>query len=92
LQAIRAEELSVVKEKERLEVEKTKHMNELRRIRDEDASLFANTKTLNDRYVLQHLLGRGGFSEVYKAVDADGLRAVACKVHQLNSNWPEVRA
>jgi hypothetical protein len=36
-------------------------------------------------------LGRGGFSEVYKAVDADGLRAVACKVHQLNSNWPEVR-
>lgn len=27
---------------------------------------FKDHPTLNDRYLLLHLLGRGGFSEVYK--------------------------
>jgi len=30
---------------------------------------FKDHPTLNDRYLLLHLLGRGGFSEVYKVTD-----------------------
>jgi serine/threonine protein kinase len=37
------------------------------------------------------LLGRGGFSEVWKALDLVELREVAVKVHQLNNQWSEER-
>uniref|UniRef100_A0A8C5XJK2 non-specific serine/threonine protein kinase n=1 Tax=Microcebus murinus TaxID=30608 RepID=A0A8C5XJK2_MICMU len=48
---------------------------------------FKDHPTLNDRYLLLHLLGRGGFSEVYKAFDLTEQRYVAVKIHQLNKNW-----
>ena len=33
--------------------------------------------------------GKGGFSEVHKAFDFEGQRYVACKVHQLASEWKD---
>lgn len=42
---------------------------------------------LNKRYQLVSLLGKGGFSEVYKAYDLKNMRFVACKIHQLNPHW-----
>uniref|UniRef100_A0A8C6S0X6 non-specific serine/threonine protein kinase n=1 Tax=Nannospalax galili TaxID=1026970 RepID=A0A8C6S0X6_NANGA len=60
------------------------HIRELKRIHNEDNSQFKDHPTLNDRY----LLGRGGFSEVYKAFDLTEQRYVgAVKIHQLNKNW-----
>ncbi|GCC38444.1 hypothetical protein chiPu_0016958 [Chiloscyllium punctatum] len=50
---------------------------------------FKDHPTLNDRYLLLHLLGRGGFSEVYKAFDLQEQRYVAVKIHQLNKTWRE---
>jgi tousled-like kinase len=44
---------------------------------------------LNDRYVLRSLLGKGGFSEVWRAYDLSGLCEVAVKIHQLNQDWTE---
>ncbi len=41
-------------------------------------------RILNHRYVVLSLLGKGGFSEVYKAFDLVALRYVACKIHQVN--------
>ena len=38
----------------------------MKRIRDEDGSRFNNFQILNNRYALLNLLGKGGFSEVYK--------------------------
>jgi tousled-like kinase len=35
------------------------------------------------------LLGKGGFSEVWKAMDMTDLKEVAVKVHQLNPSWTE---
>jgi hypothetical protein len=52
----------------------------LKRLRDEDLSRFAGHPTLHQRYVLGALLGRGGFSEVYKAYDLSHLGFVAVKV------------
>lgn len=64
---------------------------DLKRVRDEDASRFSNFPVLNDRYVLLDLLGRGGFSEVYRAFDLSSQRDVACKIHQLNGQWSELK-
>eukprot|EP00854_Cymbomonas_tetramitiformis_P006920 gene6920-8256_t len=91
LQALKNEELLLMKEKERLQMEKAKHVSELRRMREEGASQFNKHMVLADRYVLTHLLGRGGFSEVFKAYDTVELREVACKIHQLNTQWSEAK-
>lgn len=88
---LKKEEAGLQKERERLERDKTRHLQELKRIRDEDCSRFNQCIVLGGRYVLQHLLGRGGFSEVHKAYDVEGMRFVACKIHQLLPSWNEQR-
>lgn len=64
---------------------------DLKRARDEDASRFSDLPVLNERYLLVSLLGKGGFSEVYRAFDLESHREVACKIHQLNSSWSELK-
>jgi tousled-like kinase len=44
---------------------------------------------LHDRYVLHCLLGKGGFSEVWRGYDLQELREVAVKIHQLDPRWPD---
>ena len=48
-----------------------------------------NWPTINNRFQILSLIGRGGFSEVYKAYDLDNHILVACKIHQLNSQWSD---
>ena len=88
---------------ERLEVEKISYLQEAKRLFEEQHCRFGKpsfilgateeqTKPwpiLENRYHLLSLLGRGGFSEVYKAYDLDDQKYVACKIHQLNPNWKE---
>jgi hypothetical protein len=38
----------------------------MKRMKDEEASRFSSFPVLNNRYLLLNLLGRGGFSEVFK--------------------------
>jgi hypothetical protein len=54
-------------------------------------SVYKHNPLLSNRYVVLHLLGKGGFSEVHKAFDLVELRYVACKIHQLNPQWPASR-
>jgi len=42
------------------------HIRELKRILAEDSSRFKSHPTLHSRYLLLHLIGKGGFSEVFK--------------------------
>ena len=44
---------------------------------------------LSGRYQIVGLLGKGGYSEVYKAYDLENHIYVACKLNQLNHNWKE---
>ena len=55
-----------MRERERYELEKGQLIKEMKRIRDEDGSQFNHFPVLNCRYALLNLLGKGGFSEVYK--------------------------
>uniref|UniRef100_A0A8D3BCP1 non-specific serine/threonine protein kinase n=1 Tax=Scophthalmus maximus TaxID=52904 RepID=A0A8D3BCP1_SCOMX len=86
---LKKEEAETQSELEHLERVRNLHIRELKRIHNEDNSQFKDHPTLNDRYLLLHLLGRGGFSEVFKAFDLTEQRYVAIKIHQLNKNWRE---
>uniref|UniRef100_A0A8C8FBA8 non-specific serine/threonine protein kinase n=1 Tax=Oncorhynchus tshawytscha TaxID=74940 RepID=A0A8C8FBA8_ONCTS len=86
---LKKEEAEIQAELERLERVRNLHIRELKRINNEDSSSFKDHPTLNERYLLLYLLGRGGFSEVYKAFDLFEQRYAAVKIHQLNKNWRE---
>lgn len=89
LATIKREEEILLRERDRYELEKGRLIREMKRIRDEDGSRFNNFQILNHRYALMNLLGKGGFSEVYKAYDLVDNRYVACKLHGLNAQWSE---
>lgn len=78
-----------------LEKEKCQYLLEFKRIRDEEQSKYCGihrNKTftvLNDRYLILSILGKGGFSEVYKAFDLEKYREVACKIHHFDDSWSD---
>ncbi|XP_027333727.1 serine/threonine-protein kinase TOUSLED isoform X2 [Abrus precatorius] len=89
LACLKREEEIILRERDRYELEKGRLIREMKRIRDEDGSRFNNFQILNHRYALLNLLGKGGFSEVYKAFDLVEHRYVACKLHGLHAQWSE---
>ncbi|KAL5218290.1 hypothetical protein ABZP36_018974 [Zizania latifolia] len=89
LTSIKREEEQYLKERDRYELEKGRLIREMKRLRDEDESRFNNFQILHHRYALLNLLGKGGFSEVYKAFDLVEYKYVACKLHGLNAQWSE---
>lgn len=89
LQSIKRLESSLVERKSKLKRERDLLIREVRRQSDEKQSVFGDCRTLQDRYVLLNMLGRGGFSEVFKALDLKEGVYVACKIHQLANNWSE---
>ena len=92
MEQLKKDEIALAEEKRLLEGEKAAHQKELKRCQNEDRSRFyRDLQCLNSRYLLLSLLGRGGFSEVWKALDLLELREVAVKVHQLNPTWTEER-
>jgi tousled-like kinase len=74
---------------ERFERERSLHIRELKRISNEDNSKYNNFPSLNERYIILNLLGKGGFSEVYRAFDLQQQIYVAVKIHHLNKDWSD---
>jgi tousled-like kinase len=92
LNQLKKDEIENENAKKILDTEKAAHQKELKRCSSEDKSRFYKTlPCLNKRYLLISMLGRGGFSEVWKALDLLDLRDVAIKIHQLNPTWNEDR-
>lgn len=82
LEQLKKDKNHLAEERRLLESEKAAHQKELRRCQSEDRSRFFRDAhpCLNERYLLISLLGRGGFSEVWKALDLVQLKDVAIKV------------
>lgn len=90
LSNLKKQEQELNEEKEKLERERQLHCRELKRVANEDHSHFRDFPLLREnRYILLTLIGRGGFSEVYKAFDFIEQRYVGVKIHQLNREWRE---
>ncbi|CAD8073629.1 unnamed protein product [Paramecium sonneborni] len=73
-----------------LENKKLLFLKELKLEYDELHAKFKSVDqypVIGERYILLSLLGKGGFSEVYKGYDLKEMKHVACKIHQLNQNW-----
>uniref|UniRef100_A0A915BUT1 Protein kinase domain-containing protein n=1 Tax=Parascaris univalens TaxID=6257 RepID=A0A915BUT1_PARUN len=86
---LKKEEAELIAERDRLERERNLHIRELKRVQYEEASRYKDHELLNKRYLLLSLLGKGGFSEVWRAFDLDENRYVACKIHHVNKEWKE---
>ncbi|KAF5834921.1 hypothetical protein DUNSADRAFT_8147 [Dunaliella salina] len=92
LAVLKREEDVLKDEMDRLGAEKRRHVRALKRMWDENGSKFGNANVvLGGRFVLLGLLGKGGFSEVFKAYDLLSMRVVAAKVHQLSPAWNEAK-
>jgi tousled-like kinase len=91
VQSLKAEEAQLTDELARVEASTAKHMRELKRIKDEDNSRFRHRPVLQKRWLLIELLGKGGFSEVWKCFDLKNYRYAAVKIHQLNPGWSEAK-
>ncbi|KAK0418139.1 hypothetical protein QR680_013393 [Steinernema hermaphroditum] len=86
---LKKEEADLLSDKDRLERERNLHIRELKRVQYEEASRFKDHELLHKRYLLLSLLGKGGFSEVWRAFDLEENRYVACKIHHVNQEWKE---
>jgi tousled-like kinase len=89
------EERRVREELQLLDKEKCHYLNEFKRMRDEESSKYNGIHSkkrytvLANKYLILSLLGKGGYSEVYKAYDLENCREVACKIHHFDDGWGE---
>lgn len=89
--------LKMIKEvKDKLEAlrkEKVLFQVELARMKEEVSyrnGIFKNRyEILKDRYLILSLLGKGGYSEIYRAYDLENCKEVACKIHHFDNSWTE---
>ena len=73
-----------------LQKEKSELINNYFILKEESRCLYLNKwPLLGKKYQLVSLIGKGGYSEVYKAYDIKNHKFVACKIHQLNPNWSD---
>ena len=90
---LQKEETELKETKNKLEIEKSILIHEINLYNQESKCSFYQKKEgwplLGGRYQVISLLGKGGYSEVYKAYDLENHMYVACKLHQLNQNWKE---
>ena len=71
-----------------LEEERKEFALELRLCSDRYQSEFKIDQILNDgKYSLIEFIGRGGFSEVWRAFDIEEIRTVAIKIQHMNPQW-----
>ncbi len=89
------EERRVREELQILDKEKCFYLNEFKRMRDEESSKYNGIHSkkkytvLANKYLILSLLGKGGYSEVYKGYDLENCREVACKIHHFDDSWGE---
>ena len=81
-------EIEIREYQEQLYLEKINQINNILTLREEEKCKYnKNWVLIGEKYQLVSLIGKGGYSEIYKAYDIKNQKYVACKIHQLNVNW-----
>mmetsp|Transcript_38956 Transcript_38956/g.111139 ORF Transcript_38956/g.111139 Transcript_38956/m.111139 type:complete len:638 (+) Transcript_38956:91-2004(+) len=84
------EELAVKEREQRLEVNRALHLKQVHRLEAAEHSNFRTYPLLADnRYQLLNMIGRGGFSEVFRAYDLENNRYCAVKIHELGKDMSD---
>ena len=85
------EEAELKDKRERLETEKALLIHEINLFNLESKCTFSMNKwpLLSGRYQITGLLGKGGYSEVYRAYDLETHTTVACKLHHFRTEWSD---
>ncbi len=100
------EEARLTQQLEALEIEKSIFLIEYKRIMEEERCKLIpggvrgrdKPVVLGDKYLILSLMGKGGYSEVYRvkhnlnkhqAFDLEDLQEVACKIHEFDPQWNE---
>ena len=93
LSQLQKEETELKDKKLKLDIDKSLLIHEINLFNQENKCTFLQKKEgwplIGGRYQTVGLLGKGGYSEVYKAYDLENHIFVAIKLHQLNPNWKE---
>jgi tousled-like kinase len=95
LSVYQKDECEIKEQISKLEIEKVLTLLEKKRLKEEETSRFRGFQCkekfpiLAGRYLILSLLGKGGYSEVYRAYDLENNIEVACKIHQLNPQWSD---
>ena len=88
--SLQREEKVLKAQYDNIEFTKIKYLLDTRTFSEETNCYYSKSwPLLNNRYQLLSLLGKGGYSEVYKAFDLVDKKYVACKVYLIKQNWPK---
>lgn len=85
MEFLRREENELMMREARLFQERQVHEKRLKLWGYERNSKWNNYQIFRSRYQLGVLIGKGGFSEVYKAMDLETCREVALKIHEVDT-------
>ena len=88
--SLQREEKVLKAQYDNIEFTKIKYLLDTRTFSEETNCYYSKSwPLLNNRYQLLSLLGKGGYSEVYKAFDLVDKKYVACKIYLIKQNWPK---
>jgi len=92
LEYIKREDLAIKERENRLMAERTLHLKQRMLVNSEDRSRFRHYQQLQGgRYQLLNMIGRGGFSEIYKAFDLDQMCFCAIKINEIDAKMSEAQ-
>ena len=88
---LKRSEENIKERQRRLHADRISYMKQLKTYRAQEDSTFNAYPRLGqmDRYQLLNMLGKGGFSEVYKAYDLFSHCFVAVKIHEIRKDMEE---
>jgi len=89
---IRREEAALKDRENRLMADRTLYQKQMLLANTEDRSRFKHYPTLKDRFQLLNAIGKGGFSEIYKAFDLEQMCMCAIKINEIEAKISDSQA
>lgn len=83
------QESELKQREQKLKSDRALYLKQQMRLTSEENSNFRHYPLLHERYQLLNLIGKGGFSEVFKALDLQTMTNVAVKIHELDKNMTD---